>query len=311
MVYTRITDRLLNDNIIDNLLVNRSKFNDLNEQLASGKAVNKPSDNTVASMNIMFNKKVLGSIDTFKTNIDYATAELNIADRSVLSAVDVVHRAKELTVQASNTTLGSDQMKDIANEMDQLVNRIMDLGNTRYNSKFLFGGKITDREPYDVDGDNISYKGTKSDESFERNVEISQNVTMPINMVADEVFGQYDTSSDPPQQHGLLNTLKTISNELKSDTPSKDNIREQLDVLDDDLDNLLNVQAELGGRLTRLDMTKNKLADDELTYTKFLSANQDIDLAKVISEIKFQETALQASLSASARAIQPSLLGKI
>ncbi len=311
MVYTRITDRLLNDNIIDNLLVNRSRFNELNEQLASGKTVNKPSDDTVASMNIMFNKKVLGSIETFKTNIDYATAELNIADQSVLNAVDVVHRAKELTVQASNTTLGSRQMKDIANEMDQLVNRIVDLGNTRYNSKFLFGGKITDREPYDIDGENLIYKGTKYDGNFERNVEISQNVTMPINMVADRVFGQYDLSSDPPLQHGLLNTLKTISKELRSDTPFQDNIREQLDELDGDSENLLNVQAELGGRLTRLELTKNKLIDDELTYTKFLSASEDIDLAKVISEIKFQETALQASISASARAIQPSLLGKI
>ncbi len=311
MVYTRITDRLLNDNIIDNLLINRSRLNEMNEQLASGKAINRPSDNTVASMNIMFNKKVLGSIDTFKTNIEYAAAELNIADRSVLSAVDVVHRAKELTVQASNSTLGSDQMKDIANEMDQLVNRIVDLGNTRYNSKFLFGGKITDREPYDLEGDSIQYKGTMPDKDFERNVEISQNVTMPINMVADEVFGQYDTSSDPPRQYGLLNTLKTISNELKFDTPSHSNIRDQLDVLDDDLETLLNVQAELGGRLTRLDMTRNKLSDDELTYTRFLSENEDIDLARVISEIKFQETALQASLSASARAIQPSLLGKI
>jgi len=63
--------------------------------------------------------------------------------------------------------------------------------------------------------------------------------------------------------------------------------------------------------MSRLEATKSKLEEDSVTFTKFKSNYEDIDLAKAISDMQFQQTALEASLSASAKVLQQSLLDYI
>ncbi len=49
--------------------------------------------------------------------------------------------------------------------------------------------------------------------------------------------------------------------------------------------------------------------DEDLILTKQqLSEIEDVDLAEAIVQLQLEETALQAALSATARAVQPSLL---
>ena len=71
---------------------------------------------------------------------------------------------------------------------------------------------------------------------------------------------------------------------------------------------LLEVQSSFGGMLARLDITEQTHEEDIINLTDEKSKVQDVDFAKAISDLQFQETALQASLQVSARIIQPSLM---
>lgn len=308
MTYMRITTKLLNDNVINNLFINRSRLNDLNEQLSTGKKVSKPSDDPNATINILLAKTANNQIDRYINNIDNAKSEMDIVDKSVLSVVDIVQRAKTLTVQASNATTGSTELSAINSEIEQLTQQIKDIANTKLGSKYVFGGLVTEIAPYSqsATGD-IVYNGTPSTSNYQRKAEISENITIDTNVAGDALFGQY-IDGDPTKQTGLLANLKTLSIELKASPPNYDTIRAKIDDFDKDLNTLLNSQATVGGTMSRLDMTRKKLEDDSIIFSKFRSDAEDIDLAKTISDISYQETALQVSLQVGAKAIQPSLL---
>ena len=60
--------------------------------------------------------------------------------------------------------------------------------------------------------------------------------------------------------------------------------------------------------MNRLEMVNSRLEDTEVNYTKLLSDNEDVNMAKVIVELTNQENIYRASLAAGARIIQPSLV---
>ncbi|MDD3014759.1 MAG: flagellin, partial [Candidatus Gastranaerophilales bacterium] len=185
--------------------------------------------------------------------------------------------------------------------------QVKDAANTKFGSKYIFGGCVTEIPPYsEATNGDITYNGTLSTSNYQRKAEISENITVDINVAGDSIFGQY-VDGDPTKQTGLISTLKNLSNNLGASPPGYDGIKASLDELDNDLDTLLTAQASIGGTMSRLEMTKAKLENDEITYTKFRSKAEDIDLAKTISDISFQETALQVSLKVGANAIQSSI----
>ena len=315
MIYTRLTTKLMSDNIIENLLNNRGKLNQLQEQLSSGKRISTPSEDPTATMNILSDQTILSQNENFTENINNAIAELEVTDKSILTVIDIVHRAKELTVQAANATSGTDQLAAINNSIKQLINQVRDIGNSQYSSKYIFGGLNTENPPFQNVGTTnpeIRYNGTAATGNYQRKTEINQNVTIDMNIPGDEVFGQYyQSAAGPPPVYtgsGLIKTLVTLSEELGTSPPDYDAIRSKIGNLDTDLSTLLNAQSQIGGTLAILENTKSKLSDDTLTYTKRKSELQDIDLAKTISDIQFQENALQVSLSVGAKVIQSNLL---
>lgn len=315
MVFTRVTNRVMSDNVLQNLFFNRSKLNELQEQISSGKLITKPSQNPTDAMGILSDQTALYQLNNYIKNIEHTQSELEVSDKSLLNTIDIVHRARELTVQAANLTSGPNELATINFEMEQLIQQVKDLGNTKYGDKYVFGGLATNDAPFVAVGNGVQYVGTPGAGNYERKVEINKDVIVTLNLPGDQLFGEYyETAPGPPPVmtgSGLLQTLMTIREELAAVPTNYDNIRSKLDILDTDLHTLLNAQAKIGGTLARLELTKNKLDDDILSHTKRKSNLEDIDLAKAISDVKFQETSLTASLSVSAKVVQQSLLDYI
>ena len=71
---------------------------------------------------------------------------------------------------------------------------------------------------------------------------------------------------------------------------------------------LLMKVAEIGGRTRRLDLLTSRYEADFINYTQMQSDAEDVDMAEVIMYLKMAEAVYQASLSAGARIIQPTLM---
>ncbi|GAB4387915.1 MAG: hypothetical protein Kow0025_04210 [Thermodesulfovibrionales bacterium] len=78
--------------------------------------------------------------------------------------------------------------------------------------------------------------------------------------------------------------------------------------LDDALGRVLNVQADMGARLNRLDAQKESLLDNSLMLRGSLSAAEDADMTEAAVELSKAEIALQALRDSSSRLLSQSLM---
>lgn len=78
--------------------------------------------------------------------------------------------------------------------------------------------------------------------------------------------------------------------------------------IDVDINNVLRIRADIGARTNRVELTNNRLESDNISFTKLMSENEDVDMAETIMNLQNEENVYKASLSGGARVIQPSLI---
>jgi flagellar hook-associated protein 3 FlgL len=75
-----------------------------------------------------------------------------------------------------------------------------------------------------------------------------------------------------------------------------------------DRDRITTTQADVGSRQNRLENALQAASDGQLRLESSLSSVENADLPKTIVDLQMQQVAYQASLGATSKVIQPSLL---
>jgi flagellin-like hook-associated protein FlgL len=78
--------------------------------------------------------------------------------------------------------------------------------------------------------------------------------------------------------------------------------------LDSKLNGLLSAVADVGARASRIERAEQINADRSLILTSQLAKTEEIDLPYTIMRLQMQQTGYEAALSATAKAISPTLL---
>ena len=101
----------------------------------------------------------------------------------------------------------------------------------------------------------------------------------------------------------MLNDFKTFLSQN-----DKEALKEMSARIDTHTETVLSARATNAARTQRMDIARERRLDDEIGTTRALSHTEDIDFARTITELVDLQNAYEASLSATARTIQPSLL---
>jgi len=318
MGINRITSSLMSNQALNYLGKNLSLLTSMQEKISSGQNINKPSDDPIGLTRILDLSNTLKTDARYSNNIQDAISEVNTADTVINNMVELVQRAQELATQGANFTNNQDGRNAIALEIDQLINQMVQLGNTDISGKYLFGGFRTDIPPFSRTGDDISYNGTPPTESWQRSVDISRGVQITTNINGDDLLGQVGvTAAGPPlpstysaASHGVFKTLIDLKLSLQAsgDPNQLTEIRNRLDELTTDLNTVLSKQAIIGSASNRLEVTQGRLDERKSVLTKQYASIQDIDMAKTIADLNQQQNVFQASLTVTGRLLQTSLL---
>ncbi len=96
--------------------------------------------------------------------------------------------------------------------------------------------------------------------------------------------------------HGLITALQSgVSITLASAAAYQNSLNASMSGLDNALDNVLKVRADIGARLKEVDTAQGVSEDLSLQYDNRLSGLQDLDYAKAISDLTLQQTQLEAA----------------
>ena len=78
--------------------------------------------------------------------------------------------------------------------------------------------------------------------------------------------------------------------------------------LDNAMEQVLSVRAEVGAKMNRLELTEKKLGVQIVSVKELLSYNEDVDIAEAFMNINVAQNVYVSSLMTGARIIQPTLV---
>ncbi|MEC0271748.1 MULTISPECIES: flagellar hook-associated protein FlgL [Peribacillus] len=287
----RVTQSMLTNNMLSNLSNSYEKMSKLQEQVSSQKKFSKPSDNPVAAMMGMGYRANLNQIGQYQSNIAEATNWIDSTDDAISESVSAMQRIRELTVQGSNGTYEGEQLKTITEEIKQLKEHLITLGDTQIGGKYIFNGQDTNVRPSSVkDGNGNTVYGTG-----DINLEVFSGISLKINTDGSKIFGAALAAGGSIDQ-----TIEALEN--------GGDVSATLEGLDATINTFLGMQAQVGARQNRIELMTDRLKQQEVFATEILSKNEDVDIEKAIMDLTTQESVHSAALSIGAKIMQPSLL---
>ena len=182
----QISTQQFYDRSLRNMQNTQSDAAKTNEQLSTGKALIRPSDDTDKLRTIGNLERAINKVQSYNNNVDHLINRYATEEGALTSASDILVRARELAIQASNATVSSEDRKIIAIEVDGLKSELLALANAKdVNGQAMFAGAKTSVEPFVVAADGeVSYQG----DSRQTMIEVSENRQLPKNRSGLEVF---------------------------------------------------------------------------------------------------------------------------
>lgn len=178
----RVADKMAFNQVNKNLTKNRADMADLQNQAATQKRINKPSDDPLASARVLSARTEEKGNSQFIKNINNAVSFLEFSDQSLGELSDLLVRAKELAISQSNDASGNSESRNVtAAEVGQIYNQSVYIGNRKLGDRFIFGGYKTQTTPFSIHGD---YKGDDGD----MKVQTQKDAYVAMNIPGSRVF---------------------------------------------------------------------------------------------------------------------------
>jgi len=297
----RITNNTLTGNYLRNLNRNLAQMQKYQNQLSSGKEVSKPSDNPMLVSRIMGLDSNVRANEQYERNINDALGWTDTADGAMNEMTSTLQRARELIVYGANGTLSTTDRLALKDEMVMLKDQMVQMLNTNYDGRFIFGGQKTIEPPFSIEDTKMTYSGDTNNISRE----IAQGVDIIIQSDGSKIT---NASGATNEELGQLfdEVIDALGND-RTDALSG----ELLGDMDIHLDNVIRVRSKMGAVYNRLEAAKERNVSENLSMKELLSKSEDIDIAEKMMEFSMMSMVYQASLSTGAKILQPSLLDYI
>lgn len=289
----RVTQLMMSQRFLADLQENLRLLESKNEQLSNGRRINRPSDDPVGIGQSMALRTQSAQNKQYQKNADNATAWLDATEGALNEMSSVLTRAQELAVQGANDTLGAASRQALAVEVDELLRHAVQVANTDVGGRYIFAGFKTTQQPYAPIG-SFAPPPAYSGDNGVIEYELGAGNKIAVNVTGPDAFGQ------------VFNALATLRDALQANDSAA--ISAAVGSITAASDHVLEVRAEVGARMNRLERTSERLALLDESLKKVLSNVEDADMAEVITELKTREAVYRASLAAGARLLQPTLM---
>lgn len=296
----RVTQGMLSNNMLNNLIKNQSKLDKYFDQINTGKKISRPSDDPVIAMKGMAYRGQLQEIEQFKRNTGEVTTWMDNSDSALDQSTKAMQRLRDLVIKAGNATYGSEELESIKAEAEQIKQDLIDIANTRVNDKYIFNGTDTSTPPITVDAEGNIVVDENGEVEHNTNpviIEVAPGTKLQANVDGSKVFG-----SD------LFGAIDDFLGSLSGEDGEEVDVSKSLEAIDEQTSDMINARADLGARMNRLDLVVSRLEEQEVIATKTMSENEDIHFEEAITNLLTQESLYRASLAAGSRIIQPSLI---
>ncbi len=148
----RVTDLTKQNAVLRNVGNNSVRVQELQETMASGKRINKLSDDPIGATQVQDYRTKLSFIDRVKQNIRNNFTWLDRTDAELDHVGALLARAKSLMLAQANASSDSATRKVTAEEIKDIIENLVNAGNAKATKVYLFAGSKTFTQPLVANG---------------------------------------------------------------------------------------------------------------------------------------------------------------
>ncbi|GGJ11403.1 flagellar hook-associated protein 3 [Alicyclobacillus cellulosilyticus] len=307
----RVTTFGANQQYLSDLNSIMQTYQQLEQELSTGRKLNQPSDDPVAFDADILAQTQLAELSHWQSNASKALEQMRSTDATMQSLQDTLGKIRTQLVEVLNGTLRQKDIAGVTSVVKQLVAAVAQNANTSDGEQYVFGGIQGKTQLISVLGTGaLQWVGGAS--TINQQLKIGQTETIGLGVDGNQLFNTAPAGTS----NSLIATLNNIINHLNSAATAGSaaamqaalqNVGNDLNDLDANIDNVTAMRADLGGRMQRVQAVQTQLQQISNALTAQKGNAEDADLAKVISQLATQQTVYQAALVAGQRLILPTL----
>ncbi len=298
----RITQNMMSNIFMNNLRRQTEAMLQRQEQIASQKRINRPSDDPGGMGRVLAGRSSLSTIGQYADNIKQGKTRLEFSEQTLKLVDEMVQQARRIAEEKSGADITAAERSLGAEQVKEIYDQVLQLANSKFGDRYLFSGDQTNTAPFVRDDDyTATYQG--DDGSFR--IPIADHVAVDIdadgrNYFQDEADGGVN----------IFDELRDLVNGLENTdlAAGSSQIAATVDPLENAHVQIMNKRSEAGPKLYRLQATEEHWTNVKTTVQNAIGREEDIDVAQAVIELKNLETAYESTLAAASRIIQPSLV---
>jgi flagellar hook-associated protein 3 FlgL len=293
----RITANTLYRDSMSSIQQTTEQLLDYQRQVASGKRIEKPSDDPTGSAVSVAERAGLATTEQYQKTADSVTSRLMIVDTALSDVITRLTAGQTAVMSGRGSTKTQNQREAAAQALEGVKEAILEDLNTSFNGVFVFAGADSQSPPYVAGAGGVvgPYQGSTQPVTIEYDDGRSATIAMDGSAIAQgtaatDIFADLDAliaavraGNEPAIATGMT-ALETAFNRVTAS------------------------QTRVGVELAAIETQQVKLADQRVSTIGRISKNEDANMAEAISGMTQADAAYQAALAATSRIARASLM---
>ncbi len=302
----RVTNRQTAEILTKDLFKNHQLLLDAQIRVATGKRINKPSDDPLGTRDVLNYRTILASIEQYNQNIDRGSMHFELTE-TVLDEVDsYLVEAKKFASSYGNGSTVTEALGEVKGIYDSIMN----LANSKIGENYLFAGHVTNTAPFSrnadaTDGTADDWTAVYNGDDGDINVLVNDNTEVKVNATGEDVFG---VGLAPPAAD-VFGALENVIIAMEAGNAA--GVSAEIANIQSSIDQVQNVATQISIYATRMESAQNYLNQYQVKIEDLLYDTENVDMAQAIVEMQLQEATYLTNLQTASKIIQPSLVDYI
>jgi len=299
----RVTNNTMIHSIVRYLTRQNEALFDRQNIIASGKKINKPSDDPLGMGRVLDYRQTIASIEQYQTNIQRGKTRLDVVEVNLDLVDDLLEVVRAIAQDETGGTTESRQRA--AESLKDLYDQILDQANSKFNDNYLFSGYQTKTAPFSRDDTQattfdqftVTYNGDAGDMQFI----VADNTTITMQADGQPIF--HDAASGGIN---IFDVMRDLIVGLENDDTAAISIQSGL--LEQGETQIQDIRSANAPILYQLQTTENHWEYYKPKIEDLLGTEENADITRAVVELQSLELAYQSTLATAARIIQPGLI---
>jgi len=294
----RVTGMMIFNNLMSNMRRGSQALGDLQEQMATLRRINRPSDDPAGASRAQSLRSGENDYKQYSNNIDGARSVLDFTAGVLETVSSEVVNVRVKLLSAINPASDASTKEMIASEINDILKSVIAAANSSFAGMFVFGGTQTGSSPFGISSESsagieeVTFHGNSGTISYV----VGPTDTAEINENPREVFMRRG------EANGLFDTLIEIRRLLQnpdnlSDGDQAARLSEMVGRVDQIHDDVSRGLGRVGTRSRALQVRRDLYEQAQISSAGRRSELEDADVADVAMRLQNQQTIFQLILA--------------